>query len=212
MASQQETLIGLPRAESADLERLAPGKARRIVIKVPMGSIYYFAYGSNMLVARLQHRCSSTRFVTTAVLLGYDLSFGKKSRDGSGKATIMASDRPESEVHGAVFEIGSNDLQALDRIEGRGHGYDRIELKVLASPGGTPISATTYMAEQKAVDCDPELQPYDWYLALVQKDAEQLGLPRDYQSRLGSVQAGTDPDPARKEWIDAQALLDACRA
>jgi len=37
----------------------------------------YFAYGSNMLTARLQERCSSARPLGTAIARGFVLSFSK---------------------------------------------------------------------------------------------------------------------------------------
>lgn len=77
-------------------------------------TIRYFAYGSNMLPQRLQRRCTSARKCGLAMLPGYDLSFCKISKDGSGKATLLPSSRLEAKVYGVIFHLASDDLPNLD--------------------------------------------------------------------------------------------------
>ena len=88
----------------------------------------YFAYGSNMLSARLTARCASARVIGTAVAAGYDIAFDKIGQDGSGKATLLRAET--SEVHGALFHLDHGDLTVLDQIEGVGRGYDRQSIAV----------------------------------------------------------------------------------
>lgn len=49
----------------------------------------YFAYGSNMLPARLLGRCPSAKVVRTGVARAWSLAFSEASKDGSGKATLV---------------------------------------------------------------------------------------------------------------------------
>jgi hypothetical protein len=53
-----------------------------------MGDFVYFAYGSNMLTARLRERCPSARPLGLAAAPGYGVAFNKQGMDGSGKATL----------------------------------------------------------------------------------------------------------------------------
>ena len=86
----------------------------------------YFAYGSNMLTARLLSRCSGAEKIEPAFLTGYTLCFDKRSRDGSGKCTIRHTGSPSDVVHGVLFTIPQSQVPSLDRAEGEGTDYDRV--------------------------------------------------------------------------------------
>ena len=168
--------------------------------------IFYFAYGSNMLAERLRWRCSSARLVGAAHLPDFQLGFSKIGRDGSGKATLEVPSRPNCFVHGVVFELARDDLIELDRIEGRGRGYERLEtVDVISTAGRRQISVTTYLAEDHHTD--QNLRPFDWYLALVVRGAERAGLPADYCRWLAATPAQADPEPDRKTRQEALAIL-----
>ncbi|NOT71353.1 MAG: gamma-glutamylcyclotransferase, partial [Hyphomicrobium sp.] len=169
-----------------------------------MNSFVYFAYGSNMLTQRLQARCKSARAKGMASVTGYRLAFSKRSKDGSGKATLVAV--PDGQVIGAAFEIAADDVKELDQIEGRGKGYERIEeLAVLSFPDGQLVSVTTYIAHDDFLN--PALQPYDWYRDLVVKGAEQHHVPDAYLATLRAIPALADPDPMRPTRLEALAIL-----
>ena len=143
--------------------------------------MYYFAYGSNMLAARLQARCASARVVTTAHVSGFRVVFGKRGRDGSGKATLVEFSGG-SRVPGVVFEIDDADLVALDGIEGP--GYRRTDgFTVTCTRTGQAIPASTYFAR----DLVPDLKPFDWYLALVLAGVAEHGLDEAHAARLRDV-------------------------
>jgi len=74
-----------------------------------------FAYGSNMLPARLLGRCPSGKLVGTGVARAWSLAFSKASKDGSGKATLVTA--PNSAVPGVIFEIDLAEREQLDRHE-----------------------------------------------------------------------------------------------
>jgi hypothetical protein len=141
-----------------------------------MAPIRYFAYGSNMLTEWLRSRCPSARPSGVASAGGYKLAFNKKSKDGSGKAMLVAANDPAARVCGVLYDIPPDELAALDASEGRGKGYERVEdFEVRSEPHGEMIRAVTYMAAAGSID--PALKPYHWYLDLAVKGAEQHELP-----------------------------------
>jgi hypothetical protein len=169
-------------------------------------SLAYFAYGSNMLTERLRQRCKSARFRAVARADGYVLAFTKRSRDGSGKATLQASDVAGSTVYGVVFDLNAAELPDLDRAEGRGSGYSLLDrFPVVTEPHHTAMEVTAYIADSDAVD--GSLRPYDWYLQLVVRGAAEHGLPGAYQDALRSTPAVPDPDPQRASRREALDIL-----
>lgn len=169
-----------------------------------MGTIRYFAYGSNMLAQRLKKRCKSARVIGPAWVDGYTLDFTKMSEDGSGKATLVKSTHDGARVHGVLFELDERGKQALDRDEGP--GYECIEdFEVSSGKDARSTSAITYIARPDKVDS--VRLPYDWYLDLVIKGSEQHGLPGEYVQTLAATQYAADPDPLRPKRLKALDLL-----
>ena len=147
-----------------------------------------FAYGSNMLTARLRERCPSARPLGAAELRGYELRWHKTSKDRSGKCDIVRTDQPGASVFGVVYEIAVGEKGALDKAEGLGAGYDEAVIGV--HHGSDRLTATAYVATRT----DPALKPYSWYRALVVAGAREHGLPADYIARLEVVPATEDPN------------------
>ncbi len=167
-------------------------------------SFLYFAYGSNMLPARLQARCQSARVIGTACAPGFDLEFSKPSKDGSGKATLIEA--TDITAPGVLFEIDKAERGALDRAEGAGYGYDRADDFAAEITGtGERITATTYIASR----ADRQLKPFDWYLALVIAGAHHHALGDDHLAKLRRIAHIIDTDHARKSRRQA---LDALQA
>ena len=81
----------------------------------------YFAYGSNLDVTQMKNRCPESIGLSTAVLSGYRL-VERKYAD--------IDEFPQGCVNGALYEISSKDLAALDRYEGYPQYYDRKEVMV----------------------------------------------------------------------------------
>src|SRR6266571_7891133 len=152
----------------------------------------YFAYGSNMLTARLRERVPSATAIGIGQLVGYALRWDKRSsRDGSGKCDAEATGRLDDIVWGVVFELDSEDKPALDQAEGLGAGY--MEKTVHVSTEAGPVAAVMYYA----IDKDPSLRPYHWYKALVIAGAREHGLPASYRSHLELVVTVSDSNTAR---------------
>ncbi len=160
----------------------------------------YAAYGSNLHPFRLSQRAPTARLIGTSHLPDWSLRFCKRSRDASGKCTLV---RGTGGVHVAIFDISCDDKRILDGIEGLGNGYAEI---ALAIPGFGDCDS--YIAEASHID--ESLAPYDWYRELVLAGARIHGFPADYVRDIESVAAIPDPDPNRH--ADQWALVEKVTA
>ena len=75
----------------------------------------YFAYGSNLNHEQMHIRCKDSRYIKSAFLEGYKLSFCAASRD-YGVANIVK--KKGSKVPGGIWEISESDEKELDIYEG----------------------------------------------------------------------------------------------
>jgi gamma-glutamylcyclotransferase len=148
----------------------------------------YFAYGSNLLRARLVARVSIIEDCGVRTLPGRQLHFHKRGRDGSGKCNI--ADCNDSLVYGVLYKLTNDAMIALDKIEGSGGGYQRITI-----PLGSGIQAQTYIAEASWIDA--ALAPFTWYRDLVIAGAKEHHFPEPYIAQLFNVRTLEDPDFAR---------------
>jgi hypothetical protein len=158
----------------------------------------YFAYGSNMLPARLSGRCPSARVHAVSFAKDYALEFSKLSTDGSGKATLVQC--RGASVPGVLFEIDCREQSALDAHEGAGLGYDRVDdFWVEAAPTGERVCSTTYIATETEI----RLQPFDWYLAVVIAGALHHGLDALHITQLRACGHQIDPHASRRTRLQA---------
>ncbi len=150
-----------------------------------------FAYGSNMLTARLQKRVRSAVAVGTGQLRGHVLRWHKRSRDGSGKCDAETTGRNADVVWGVLFELDAAEKPELDRAEGLGNGYVERQVEIITDRG--IVRAVAYIATAK----DPSRRPYHWYKAFVVEGAREHALPQEYLQSLENAPSVPDPDPAR---------------
>ena len=150
-----------------------------------------FAYGSNMLVARMKERAPSSKAVSVGQLVGFELCWNKRSRDGSGKCSVTETGHPTHVVWGVAYEMGASDKASLDRAEGLGQGYGERAVKIHTQAGR--LSASIYYA----TSIDPGIRPYDWYRDLVVAGAREHELPEDYVRVLEKVATVMDRDVDR---------------
>ncbi|MAU53048.1 MAG: gamma-glutamylcyclotransferase [Roseovarius sp.] len=162
----------------------------------------YFAFGSNMLSNRLIARCPSAKLVGKAFVQDHALEFTKKSVDGSGKATLI--ERTGVITPGVLFEIETAERDALDRFEGAGKGYDRIDTFEVVT-GHDPVTAATYLASESQAD----LLPFDWYLATVVAGSLEHGLGEEHAAKLRATRHKPDDRDHRKSRVEA---IEALRA
>lgn len=165
---------------------------------------HYFAYGSNMLPARLINRCNSAKLIGKGIAENCRLEFSKASKDGSGKATLVGA--PGARVHGVIFEINDSERAVLDRHEGLGHGYRREDNFVVERiVHGSPFLTNTYLA----TSLDTQLKPFDWYLAIVIAGATYHEMDKAYLAALRSTDFIEDPIKDRETRVAAiKAMQD----
>jgi gamma-glutamylcyclotransferase len=148
--------------------------------------IVYFAYGSNMLTARLRSRVPSATPIGIGQLTGHVLAWDKRSRlDGSGKCDAEVTGREDDVIWGVLFEV-AHDEPALDEAEGLGTGCVEKLVRIRTQAG--MVDAVTYCATDK----DRSLRPYHWYKALVIAGAREHGLPANYRRDLERVETVSD--------------------
>ena len=144
---------------------------------------YYFAYGSNMNVARVDARIGETRRALAGVLPDYRLCFDKASRvPGIAHANVQPV--RGQRVEGALFELTHPEqITLMDPFEGHPHDYTRIREKVLTDEG--VIEAWVYVAQPARVA--EALRPAREYLAHLL--AGEGFLSAHYHAALAQVEA-----------------------
>ncbi len=154
-------------------------------------SMRYFAYGSNLLFARLRARCPSVKNFGVARLEHHRLHFNKPGGDGSGKCGIEATDADES-VWGVLYRISDQEKTVLDRIEGVGFGY--VSRDIVAQTDQGSVACYTYYPTVHGTG----LPPWDWYKAFVVQGARENHLPDAYIAMLETIPYRVDPDSVRR--------------
>ncbi len=137
------------------------------------GSVWYFAYGSNLNRAQMKSRVGQILEERPARLENYELVFNKKARGGSATGNIRPA--PGKAVHGVLYRISEQALRALDRFEGVPEHYRRIEVTTVDHEGNK-IEAQTYIATK----VENGLRPAPHYLQTVLQGAQEHNLPEEY--------------------------------
>lgn len=92
-----------------------------------MNTRFYVAYGSNLNIGQMIHRCPDAEIVGTSILRGYALVF-RGSKTGA-YLTIEPDDKVATPV--AVWAVSPADIKRLDRYEGFPSFYHKEPVKNL---------------------------------------------------------------------------------
>jgi len=135
--------------------------------------VWYFAYGSNMDVARMLTRNAPFTRRIKGRVGGHRLVFNKisDSNPGFGFANII----PEQgyDVMGVLYEVNADGLLQLDKYEGvRGGHYFRCQMSV-SMDDGTTVEATVYLAHPNKVE--DGLTPHEDYFYHLKQGIDILG-------------------------------------
>ena len=169
-----------------------------------MKKFQYFAYGSNVLLERLRERCPSSTAIAPACARDWGITFTKRGRDGSGKATLVRADSAKLDAFGMIYDIDVAEGVDLDAAEG--YGYDRVDnFQVHNAIDGTSRKVVTYIARDDAIV--QHLHPFDWYLALVIAGAIQNKLQCDHVTNLRKLPAVLDTKLMRSGRLLAMSAL-----
>jgi hypothetical protein len=158
----------------------------------PSGTFLYFAYGSNLLSARIKARTPSARKAGNAMLPRFVLRWHKIGMDHTGKCDVVFTGRPTDRVHGVAWAIRRSEMPALDYHEELDSGYYACNVPITV--GAQKRLARTY----RAIPTDASLKPLDWYKRFVVEGAREHGLPEDYVARLALTPSLSDDDTGRR--------------
>lgn len=104
----------------------------------------YVAYGSNLNLEQMKHRCPTSKLVGTGVINDYELQF--KGFPTSAYATIAP--KVGASVPVGVWEIGWMDERYLDRYEGYPSHYFKENVPVQMQDG-SQIDGMVYIMNPK---------------------------------------------------------------
>jgi hypothetical protein len=168
---------------------------------ISTSTFLHFAYGANMLSRRLTalDRAPSGIAVDVGFVQGRRFSFGKVSRDKSGKCDLEATGNPQDRAYGVLYKINVKDKVRFDAAEGLGIGYSEANIQVVTATG--VYTAQTYVASYRE---DP-LLPYQWYKASVIAGAVEHGLPYEYIEWLRTFESQSDANAQRR--TEREALI-----
>ena len=108
-----------------------------------MSKRLYVAYGSNLNIRQMQHRCPTAKLYGTGIVSDYELQF--KGQPNCAFATIAPKEGAFVPV--AVWEISKQNEQALDRYEGYPSHYFKQNIPVQLD--GEEVNAMVYIMNLK---------------------------------------------------------------
>lgn len=132
-----------------------------------MEETLYFAYGSNINLEQMEHRCPDALLVGPVTLQNYELQFR-----GSGFATVAP--KKDCVVHGLLWKLTPSCEQSLDRYE----GYPRYYIKeavTVQTADGSKIPVMAYIMAEPM--CRQPALPSPYYYRVIQRGFEANGLP-----------------------------------
>ncbi len=144
------------------------------------GTVWYFAYGSNMNRAQMKSRAGQILEEQQGKLENYEMLFNKKARGGSATANIRPA--PGKTVYGVLYKIAESALRALDRFEGVPEHYRRVEVTV-TDPTGKKLAAHAFIATK----VEKGLRPAAHYLQTILDGAAEHGLPPEYVDQIRAI-------------------------
>ncbi len=166
-----------------------------------MTRFVYFAYGSNLLAARLRARCPSALFLGVATAVGWSVAFDVLSRDGSSKLGLRPS--PGARAFVAMWRIDEAARPGLAAAEGANY----VETRGLSVTDvhGVELGVDTWLPRRPS-----EIgRPYDWYLDLALAGARECDLPSETIAVFATAEVAVDPLHDRPGRCEALAALAA---
>ena len=101
----------------------------------------YLAYGSNLNLGQMAHRCPDSQVAGKAELPGYRLLF----RGGQHNAHATIEEAEGRTVPVLLWKVSVRDEALLDRYEGYPYYYDKVQIPVELD--GKTVSAMAYVMQ-----------------------------------------------------------------
>lgn len=130
----------------------------------------YVAYGSNLNVVQMKHRCSTAKVYGKGILNDYRLIF-KGTR---GNAYLTIEPYKGGKVPVAIWDIKPEDEMALDRYEGYPSFYYKEDIKVELGSGEI-VTAMVYIMTNEMKDRIKFNIPSRSYLVTVKEGYKNHG-------------------------------------
>ena len=104
----------------------------------------YVAYGSNLHLQQMSHRCPDAKIYGAGVIQNHELTFwGNWNRNGV--ATVVQ--KSGTDVPVGIWEISANDEKNLDVYEGWPHLYRKEDIEVVMNDG-TVVTGMVYIMNE----------------------------------------------------------------
>lgn len=126
----------------------------------------YVAYGSNLHLEQMAHRCPDAKVYGSGVVKNYELTFWGSGRRG-GVATILP--HRGTDVPVGVFEISDDDEKNLDVYEGWPHLYRKENITVLLN-NGKKVKGMVYV-----MNYGTPSYPSDYYYNVIKSGYQSFG-------------------------------------
>ncbi|MHA1343488.1 MAG: gamma-glutamylcyclotransferase family protein [Promethearchaeota archaeon] len=159
-----------------------------------LDKVKIFSYGSNMYSKRLVKRVQSAEIRGIGKAQGFKIEFSKKSKDNSGKATLIRTTNKSDIIWGTISTILKKEKHLLDEAEGLREGYNEEHIRI-KNETNEDLLLITYIADDSYID--KKLVPYSWYKTLVVEGAKENGLPEKYIEKLELQKAKEDKNIER---------------
>jgi cation transport regulator ChaC len=153
------------------------------------GSLWYFAYGSNLAPGTfIERRRMAPLEAHAAWLDDYELRFDLPIGPGErGVANVIAI--TGARTWGVAYRLTTEDAHRLDRTEGVNNGYyDRLSVTVRRPDGPFPLSAFTYESRHRVAGRKPSAR----YLGIIVDGARHHRLPDGWIRYLELLELAVD--------------------
>jgi cation transport regulator ChaC len=187
---------GLATAPPAQLNKQSEMNFQKYSAPTPpvRKSVFYFAYGSNMLPEQMKHRCPESCAYARGKLRDWEFMINER-----GVATLRKA--PGGKTLGVIYEVTPLDLAYLDHYEGVKSGfYGRFYLPVEVYKASSVVTAVVYI--------DPSVRtgsPRPHYMKRVIEGAKAHRLPRRY---IGNLKAWRNYDEIERQSESVVCLRD----
>ena len=132
----------------------------------------YVAYGSNLHLDQMRHRCPDAKVYGSGVIKNHELTFwGNWSRNGV--ATVIPNSGTDVPV--GIWEISAADEKNLDVYEGWPHLYRKEDIEVVMSDGSVLTGMVYIMNESGMRPCYPS----DYYFHTIATGYKSFGFDLD---------------------------------
>lgn len=171
-------------------------------------TIYYFAYGSNMLARCLHGIAPSALRVDLGKLNHFRLEFAGYSEQCRG-ALVTVVPAKDATVYGTIWKVNRQELDCIDKLEtSGGRAYRALDQCVERANGSMMLCRMHQQTQPPHNNNDPQMRwktmPSLTYLDTIREGAKESNLPEEYVKFLFNLS-----DNGRTTSLDNMLYMDA---